>query len=250
VADFESILSEAEALPVSGWDPSPIRGRWRTGVPPWDYRHLVQQRLASATTLLDLGTGGGEFLSSLVARPLSTYATEGYAPNLSVARQRLEPLGVRVIPIGSDGRIDLPSASIDLVTCRHEALDPDEVRRVLRPGGVLITQQVGARNYEEINERLGASPALPRNAVQSARGFATEISSAGLIVVDQREARYPEAFRDVGALVWYLRFAPWQVPGFTVARFRGELRTVDQEILKRGEFAVTAHRLLVVAHRP
>lgn len=84
--DVEGLITEAEALPVAGWDASPIAGRWTHGHPPWEYRTLVSKQLASAASLLDLGTGGGEFLSSLAPLPHPAYATEGYPPNLPIAR--------------------------------------------------------------------------------------------------------------------------------------------------------------------
>ena len=248
-ADFEGLIAEAETLPVSGWDPTPIAGRWTTGAPPWDYRALVRRQLASAESLLDLGTGGGELLSSLAPLPHPTYATESYPPNLSLARRRLEPLGVRVIAIGTDNRIDLPRGSVELVLCRHEEFDPEQVYRVLAPGGVFVTQQVGAHHYEEINQRWGVEHAPPTNAVGSAQDLATEVSSAGFRVLDQKEARYGDRFLDVGALVWYLRFAPWQVPRFSVSRFREDLHRIHQEIGPAGGFSVTAHCLLVLAQR-
>jgi SAM-dependent methyltransferase len=247
---FEELIAEAVALPISGWDTSPIRGRWTTGAPPWDYRTIVRARLESAASVLDLGTGGGEFLSSMAPLPARTFATEGYPPNLPVARRRLEPLGVRVLWIGPDLRIALPSQSVDLVLSRHEEFDPEEVYRVLRPGGVFLTQQVGKRNYEEINRLFGKAQAPPTNAVGSARELAAEVASSGLRVVGQREARYEEAFRDVGALVWYLRFAPWQIPGFSTSRYRETLRKIHKEIVRTGRFLVTAHRILVIAERP
>jgi len=49
---------------------------------------MVRERLPDVTPLLDMATGGGEFLSSLVPLPPRTVATEGYPPNLEVARRR------------------------------------------------------------------------------------------------------------------------------------------------------------------
>ena len=226
-----------------------MQGRWTSDAAPWDYRTLVLERLKSAKSVLDLGTGGGEFLSSLLPLPQETYATEGYAPNLRIARLRLEPLGVRVIPIQSDNRIDLPTGSVDLVLSRHEEFDAKEVYRMLPPGGIFLTQQVGARNSEEINQRLGAASGPATNAVGSALELATEISSAGFRILAQEDARYQGRFFDVGALIWYLRFAPWQIPRFSVSRYREALKGIHDEIESTGAFRVTEHRLIVSARR-
>ena len=254
MSDLEALLNEAFRLPVEGWTFEAIRGRWQTRRPPWDLAQRSVELLRPGSSLLDLGTGGGEFLRDLLAsvrfRPSPIYATEGYAPNLTVARSRLRPLGVRVLPIARDQRILLPDGSVDLVMDRHEAFDAREVRRVLRPGGRFVTQQVGARNYAELHERFGVSPAPAVNRVESVDSLAVEVEAAGLRVRDRREATYPERFLDVGAVVYFLRRAPWEVPGFSVERDRPTLEALHAEVERNGSFELMAHRLFVEAERP
>lgn len=250
MTSFDSLIRDAGGLPLEGWDFAPIGHRWQRGGPSWDLPMLVRERFATSSSFLDLGTGGGEFLSSLAPLPPASFATEGYAPNVAVARRRLEPLGVRVLPIGSDLRIDLPDSSLDLVLSRHEAFDPVEVARVLRPGGVLLTQQVGGRNYFELERRFDVPSEPAYNRIGSAESFAEEISeSHTLLVEDARECTFPERFLDVGAVVYFLRAAPWEVPGFTVERFRSVLEALHQEIERVGFWELTAHRLLVQARK-
>jgi SAM-dependent methyltransferase len=258
--DFDRRVSEGSALPFSGWDFSPIAPWWRAGSPPWDYAHLLREKMRLATSMVDLGTGGGEFLASLAPLPGKAFATEGYPPNVAVAARRLAPLGVRVLPIGPDLRIDLPDRSLDLVADRHESFSAPEVVRVLRPGGWFVTQQVGSRDHIELEEwfRTPPRPATDRvsdatefaNRNSSAAELAEEVSTAGLDVRDAKEATYPDDFLDIGALVYYLRAAPWEVPGFSVDRDRKILRAIDQEIQRTEFFRLTSHRLLVTAQRP
>ncbi|MGC3765387.1 class I SAM-dependent methyltransferase, partial [Pseudomonas aeruginosa] len=78
-----------------------------------------------------------------------------WAPNLEIARGRLEPLGIRVVEVEGapvnhrqgregDGGGALPFAdgTIDLVGNPHQSYLPSEVRRGLAAGGCLITHQV------------------------------------------------------------------------------------------------------------
>lgn len=247
--DFEAAIRAGEEEPIVGWDFRFLAGRWELGSPDWDLRAILRERIRSAGSLLDLGTGGGEFLASLAPLPRTTVATEGYRPNLPVARQRLEPLGVRVLPVPDDRRIPLASASMELVHSRHEAFDPSEVARVLVPGGTFVTQQVGGENYLGVRERFGVPPERPVNRVESLAAFSEEVARAGLSVEVARESRFPERFRDVGAVVCFLRAAPWEVPGFSVERFRPVLASIHAEIVRTGSWELTAHRLLVVARK-
>jgi len=42
--------------------------------------------------------------------------------------------------------------SFDLVIHRHEELDPADVARVLKRGGVVITRQVGRNSWKELRQ--------------------------------------------------------------------------------------------------
>lgn len=247
---FDQLVSEASRTPFSGWDFSALDGRWRHENPPWDYSALARDRIAHASGLLDLGTGGGEVLSSMAPLPRKTFATEGYAPNLEVARRRLTPLGVQVLPIGPDNRIPLPDGVVDLVLDRHEEFDPGEVHRVLAPGGLFVAQQVGGLNNVELRERFGAEASVPTNDVSSSAALANEIARAGFVVRRQEEWIGFTEFLDVGAVVYYLKAIPWEVPGFSVSRHRAMLEEIHHGILATGSLRVTSHRLLVIAQRP
>jgi hypothetical protein len=84
--------------PSTGWNFSCLKGRMeeQLNLLPWDYEATVRSLLLNARGLLDMGTGSGEFLASLSPLPPDTCATEGWAPNIAIARQRLGPLGVTV----------------------------------------------------------------------------------------------------------------------------------------------------------
>lgn len=75
--------------PVSGWDFSGFGDRLSGDEPPWSYLGLAREALPAASSVLDLGTAGGEVLLSLAdALPADTVATEGWAPNLPVEGAR------------------------------------------------------------------------------------------------------------------------------------------------------------------
>ena len=249
-SEFDRLIEIAGATPFSGWDFSAIEGRWKVGHPSWDYRAIARERIAHASSLLDLGTGGGEFLATLAPLPPKAFATEGYAPNLEVARRRLAPMEVRVLAVHGDLHIPMPDASVHLVLDRHEEFDPREVHRVLQPGGRFVTQQVGASNCEEVRAELGVEGTRPTNAVSSSRALGEEISRAGVDIERHEEVKTSYEFLDVGALVCFLRAAPWEVPGFSLTHHRKELEAIHHEIKTKGSFRATHHLMLVIAQRP
>ncbi len=186
-------------------------------------------------------------MSGLAPFPADTHATEGYAPNVSVARNRLEPLGVRVHEIGGDDRLPLPNESFDLANNRHESYDPSEVGRVLRRGGRFVTQQVGGDNDIVLNELLAAPNSdfgLSHWNMEFAR---KEIEDAGFEVIEAEEELPLIRFVDVGTIVFYLKAVPWQIPDFTVDRYFDRLKMLESRIRNEGFVGVRGQRFLLVA---
>jgi SAM-dependent methyltransferase len=248
--EFRRLVADAQSQRFSGWDFSWLQDRLVEETPPWDYKKEVAKELPRIESLLDLGTGGGELLSSLGSLPRRTYVTEGYPPNASVARDRLRPLGIDVVRAYVDdntlrpqtGALAFRTESLDMVINRHESFVAGEVYRVLKRGGVFLTEQAGSSNYPELNEFLGA----PRiEQVWNLEVTRRQISEAGLLVTEGREARLDAWFKDVGAVVYYLLAIPWMIEGFTVDGYWDKLKELHKFISRNGSFRTTARRFYV-----
>jgi SAM-dependent methyltransferase len=245
---YDELVAAAMAAPVEGWDFGWMAGRAKGSEPSWAYRDLARAHIARTEALLDVDTGGGELLASLGPLPPCTWATEGWAPNIPVARRRLEPLGTTVLPAEA-GTLPLPDRSVDLILNRHGRLVPAEVVRVLRPGGVLLTQQVGSEDCADLNEMLAAPPAHARGS-WTAHTATAALSAAGLHLTDVREEHPVLTFYDVGAVVRHLRLVAWQVPDFDPGGYDVPLRRLHQRIRAEGRLDVHAHRFLIIATSP
>lgn len=245
-ADVDRLVAEAAAVPLSGWDFSRLDGRVRSDPLPWDYVALARAAAHRAERVLDIDTGGGEVLATLGA-PAGSVAVEPYAPNVPVARARLQPYGIEVRERTGE-RLPVEDAGFDLVLNRHGALDPTEIARVLRPGGSVWTQQVGAGNDAELNAAFAAPP--PTGGLSTPAAGTDLLREAGLDVLRAEEAWPRSAYLDVGAVVLQLRAVSWQVPDFDVVRHRHHLTEIDRIIRTTGAFTVISHRLLFHAVRP
>jgi SAM-dependent methyltransferase len=247
---FEAFLADAD-VSFSGWDFSYLTesGRMQTAPWGWSYASIILPHVRAASSMLDMGTGGGEFLATLQPLPERTIATEAYPPNVPVARSRLQPLGVTVCAVEEDGLLPFEDESFDLVINRHEAYDPVEVRRVLKRGGLFITQQVGGEDDLDLNRLLGADDSHPY--AHWTMGYAArELEQHGWEVVDQRETFTFTRYFDVGAIIYYLQAAPWQIEGFSVEAYRDALWAVHRRIGRDGYVDVRNHRFLLSARKP
>src|SRR5699024_6859928 len=117
-------------------------------------------------------------------------------------------------------RLPFADGSIDLIMCRHEAVDLAEAARVLAPGGVLLDQQVDGRDAHELREWFGGQAQYPHVRLDVDRQAA---SDAGLMVDVAEEWSGAMEFDGVEALVTYLGLVPWDVPHFRVADHADQL---------------------------
>ncbi|TDB69551.1 class I SAM-dependent methyltransferase [Micromonospora sp. KC723] len=246
---FEELVAEAAGADVTGWGFSWLTGRAAEERPPWGYARLVAARMARARAALDVDTGGGEVLAEIPTPPPLLVATEGWPPNVAVARRTLRRLGAHVVRVGAASVLPFRAGSFDLVSSRHP-IDTwwAEIARVLRPGGAYLSQQIGPGTMRELSEAiLGPLPPAatrhPEQAVAAAR-------AAGLTVARLEEATLRAVFHDIGAVVWFLRKVVWTVPGFTIDRYRPRLAALHDRIRAEGPFVAHARRFLIEARKP
>jgi SAM-dependent methyltransferase len=245
---FNRLIEEALAADFSGWDFSWLEGRMLQEELAWDYPGLVRSHLPAAQSLLDMGTGGGELLASLAPLPPDTHATEAYPPNQPIARARLAPLGVTVHAIEDDVHMPFEDNAFDLVINRHEYFDAHELYRLLKPGGLFITQQVGGLDNLEFNQLLETEETFPYHRWGLADAL-LQLYDAGLTVSRAENAALRASFLDIGAIAYYFKVITWQVRGFDPEKQRDELVGIHNIIERQGEFITTPHRFLIVAQK-
>lgn len=247
---FDYLISEYNH-PFSGWDMSYLNERRVHGASYkhlWDYTATVLVAMKQAHSMLDMGTGGGERLASFAAQqplPEQTYATEAYAPNIAVARQRLAPLGVTVYKVHDDNHLPFADNSFDLIINRHASYAPYEVSRILKPGCQFITQQVGDQTNRRLHELLGHVEQHVWNLDYAIR----ELQSAGWRIIIQQEEFFPTRYYDVGAIVYYLKAIPWEIPDFSVEKYFDKLIEIHALIQREGYVDVPFHQFFIVAQK-
>ena len=248
---FEYLVAEAAAVGIEGWDFSWLDGRASEQRPSWGYQRQMAARLATAHAGLDIQTGGGEVLAGAEKLPPVMAATESWPPNLAKATRLLRPRGVVVVADADDPPLPFADQAFDLVTSRHPvAVHWGEIARVLEPGGTYLSQQVGPHSVYEIVEFFrGPQSEQSRNSrhPDAARAGA---AAAGLEITDLRYEELRTEFRDIGAVVYFLRKVIWMVPGFTVEQYRDTLRALHDKIQDEGPFQATTTRYLLEARKP
>ncbi len=241
--------TEEQIAHIHGWDFSHIDGRYSEDtVFSWDYRKVIGRYLTPDKKLLDIDTGGGEFLLSLGHPYENTAATENYPPNVQLCKETLLPLGIDFRQADGNGELPYPNDSFDVVIDRHGDFNPAEIYRVLKPGGILVMQQVGAENDRELVELLCGNVPMPFPE-QYADKAGEKFRSAGFSILRQEECFRTIRFYDVGALVWFARVIPWEFPGFSVDTHLEKLLQAQHILEEAGCIEGRTHRFLIVAQK-
>ena len=241
--------AEEEIAHIHGWDFSHIEGRYmEEGDLPWDYREEILRYLKPEMRILDIDTGGGEFLRSLNHPHENTAATENYPPNVALCQETLLPLGIDFRAADGKGVLPFEDASFDMVIDRHGDFNPGEIHRVLKPGGLFITQQVGAENDRELVELLCGETDLPFPD-QYLQITIDRFSQTGFEILEGQECFRPIRFYDVGALVWFARIIQWEFPDFSVDRCLDRLMYAQSLLNQSGVIEGSIHRFLLVARK-
>jgi SAM-dependent methyltransferase len=213
----------------------------------WDYDDLAARLISSATSLLDIGTGGGERLSRYCRHYQNfAVATESWPPNAPLAASALGVLEIPVVHC-DDEHLPFADASFDLVLNRHSGLNPADAARVLRPGGTLLTEQV----WDHWRELKAYFPRMVEYRGYYTR-FRHELVEAGLEVVDARTSVVPAAYHSLGDFVFMLCVANWTIPDLDpLGRDLETLLQLERDrsspggvglIISDGAFLIEAHK--------
>ena len=220
--EFDRLVAEGLSVDVEAyWGAGFLTGRYRADEPAWSYEATARAILAEAESALDMGTGEGGVLASLAPLPKLTVAYEGWWPTVHAAQATLRPLGVHlVVTRGSADNVPRPgqqghqvspglpfrAEAFDVVLNRHTAFDPAEVRRIVKPNGRFLTQQVGSDQAASVRRLLGLPIDEPDWTADVAVG---QLGAAGWVIEDVREDHTTMRFSDIAALIGYVRTTPW-----------------------------------------
>lgn len=245
--DLYDQWKKEEQVPFVGWDFSYLKGRGLDEKPSWDYKKIARKLLDNSTSVLDMGTGGGEVFASLTPFPKQAIATEGYKPNVEVARKRLEPLGVQVVEVDESGKLPFTDDEFDLVLNRHSAFDEKEVFRILKTGGIFLTQQVSGDNLKDLLSEFETTSKFENSWTLEIA--VKRVKRVGFTVTQTKKWQGKLEFNDVGALAYYLKAIPWCVPGFSVDTHKKYLEKLQNRLEKEKTLSFTQIRFLIQAKK-
>lgn len=245
-SELKELLKNEERLSFEGWDFSHLENRMEEEKLPWDYKSIVEKYLKKEYKILDMGTGGGEFLLTLKHPYEKTSVTEKWEPNVKLCKEKLEPLGIEVKNVVKDEELPFEDSSFDMILNRHESYDVKELKRILKPNGIFVTQQVGGENNNILSNKLikDFKPKFTDNKLDNAFN---SLKNNKFEILYKNEYFPYMRFLDVGAVVYYCKVIEWEFPNFSVEDSFNELCEIYEEIQKNKYYETLGHRFIIVA---
>ncbi|QPC81762.1 class I SAM-dependent methyltransferase [Phototrophicus methaneseepsis] len=229
-----------------GWDFSRVRDQ-RDPV-PWDYEQVVVPYLSTHARVLDIGTGGGERLLKLLPLLGSAVGVDADEAMIQTAQANARSaqqyqLSFRVM---RSEKLLFDDNAFDVVLCRHAPYDVGEVLRVLKPGAVFITQQVGWLNTANIYRAFGQRP--QHNDGTDPYKMGRRFKAAGCDVLVQASYDVPYRFLDVESLIFWLQAVPVPSDFAMETHWQGVQDIIQRYSTSRG-IETNEHRTLLVVRR-
>jgi len=234
----------------SGWDFARVRSD--RDPTPWNYNDVAGRYVPRQSHVLDIGTGGGEILLGMAAHFRSGIGIDLDPEMIEQANRNLHegraPYVRFMIMDAHD--LQFADATFDAVLNRHCNVDVMETARVLRSGGVFVTQQVGQNNSLNILHAFGWTPAsFGRAWWQPVSELGCRFCELGFHIEVQAEYDVPYWFRDLPSLVFWLKSVPLPEVFDPEKHWRGVKAIVEKNSTSRG-IRTNEHRELLVVRKP
>jgi len=246
--ELYEIWKEEEDILFQGWDFSRADKYIERESLPWDYKEIVQKYLNPDMRLLDMGTGGGEFLLTLNHPYENTFVTEGYEPNYQLCLETLAPLGITVKTCVDGEALPYDDNFFDIIINRHESYLAEDIYRMLKPGGLIITQQVGGKNNEILSERFNMH-FIGDFSKFDLTHEAVKFQKAKFDIFYKNEKHAQVKYFDIRAVILTAKTHIWEFPNFSVDNCFNELLILQKELEEKGFVESVEHRFIICAKK-
>ena len=180
-----------------GWDFSSMKHILEQDC-DFDYYHQVARHINLSTVMLDIGCGSGEKSTRYFSLAKQIVMLDNEEEMLKKAKANVKKYyenklddKFQFVLADADKRLDFEDESFDLVVSRHCGANMSEVFRVLKKGGVFISEDIDHADCFEIKEYYGRGQNYGENSIQKSKTFQSAIeagfSKIELLNFDQRE---------------------------------------------------------------
>ena len=209
---------------INGWDFSNLQ--LTSEGAKWEFYDEVLKKVSETDVLLDIGTGGGENVLEIASSLLFLIGIDLSPSMVETAQTNLlnsKATNVRFAQMSSDNLL-LPDGLFNVISSCHAPFNSLEVARVLKKGGVFLTQQVSEADKWNIKKAFGRGQSYELSDGLLKEKYTRELKDAGFSEVQSFDYDATDYYKRPEDLLFLLTHTP------IIPQFGEEER--DYEILK------------------
>ncbi|WP_282940227.1 class I SAM-dependent methyltransferase [Paenibacillus sp. RC67] len=211
VFDYKKFYEKVGA--INGWDFSRVKSQSEGD--KWEFYHEVTQRCKPSDLLLDIGTGGGEALLTILDAAHLLVGIDISDSMIRTANSRLHHAkGKNVRFLQMDAvNLSFPDSFFNVISCRHSEFAAYEVARVLAEDGVFLTQQVA--EGDKLNLKQAFQRGQGHGVVDGMlkHQYMHDLQEAGFTDIQSFDYDVTEYYQSYEDLVFTLKYTPI-IPNF------------------------------------
>lgn len=198
---------------ANGWDFSGVKLE-SEGV-AWDFYREAANYSAPGSVILDIGSGGGENVMKLAescAFVVGIDLSEAMVETASANLEKANCGNVRFLKMAAES-LQFPDGFFDIVTSRHCSFDAAEAARVLKSGGLFLSQQVSERDKGNLKQAFGRGQAFGQRDGMLKERYIQELGDAGFTDIESHVYDVAEYYQKPEDLLFLLQHTPI-IPNF------------------------------------
>ena len=209
-----------------GWDFSKLDKGVAVKNQKWDFTAVVGKYITKNSILLDLGTGSGEKIISFAKKCKRVCGIDNSKFMIAKAKQNVK-LKNAEFKIGDNNKVPYGNKTFDIIASRHAPINFKEAYRVMKEGGLLITQQVGEMDKQNIKDIFGRGQSYCKKHGKLIDEYIKKAKDAGFNVSVKYHYHSTEYYK-LPDLIFLLENTPI-IPGFNLKKDMPFLKIIKKK---------------------
>lgn len=198
-----------KAAKQGGWSSGKLNAETKWG----DIYQNITRKLTGSESVLDIGTAEGKRFLRLASKIKFGVGIDSESEMIKLADKNAKGFHNMSFKVMSARKLKFPAKTFDIVIARHAPIDFKEALRVLKPGGILISQQVHENDKLNLKKMFHRGQNFNITPGTLLKKYLIEAKQAGFKIIKKLISNRPYYFKSRSELYNYLTKSP-TIPQF------------------------------------
>jgi ubiquinone/menaquinone biosynthesis C-methylase UbiE len=225
------------------------QGGWSSGKPDtsttWGDIYInLSKELTGKENVLDIGTAEGLLFMNLAKKAKKCVGIDIEPEMISLAKANAKKQGVKNIEflVMDADKLKFPRGIFDYVVAKHCSINLEEISKILKDGGIFITQQVAENDKVNLKKAFGRGQDFGKKTNTRLNRYVTQAKKHSFVVIKKKTSNTVKIFKDKAELEDYLSKTP-SVPNFGSKK---DYLILDKFIGKKKKLKSNTARFLLI----